>query len=199
MGPRVPRLRRVCGVHPPVEQHQGSAGRRGVAAALYGVRAAELLRSAVQRDLAGPGARRDSHDPAHERAGQPAPGPLFPAGAARCAADRRVLPGPLAQQPRMHGQARRVAGASRVQMHKHLRCGGGGAGVLPGDREAAARVLPRRDRRIGLQSRCLRQGLPGRPHRGSGRQEPGCERQLRQPGAQRSERQQRPRALPRAA
>ena len=50
-------------------------------------------------------------------------GPLFPAGATRCAADRRVLPGPLAEQPRMHGQARRVAGASRVQVHEHLRCG----------------------------------------------------------------------------
>src|SRR5436853_5644997 len=49
-----------------------------------------------------------------KRAGQPAPGPLFPAGAARCAADRRVLPGPFAEQSRMHGQARRVAGASRV-------------------------------------------------------------------------------------
>ena len=133
--------------------------RRGAAAALYGVRAAELLRRAVQRDLAGPGARRDSHDPAHERAGQPAAEPLFPAGAARCAAHRRVLPGPFAEQPRMHGQARRVAGAPRVQVHEHLRCGRGGAGVLPGDREAAARVLPGCDRRAGLQPRCLRQGL----------------------------------------
>src|SRR5205823_585881 len=78
------------------------------------------------------------------------PGSLFPAGAARCAADRRVLPWPFAEQPGMHGQARRVAGASRVQMHKHLRCGGGGTRLLPRDREIAARILPGRDRRIGL-------------------------------------------------
>ena len=123
VGPRLPRLRRMPQLHPPVEQHQGAAGRCGAAAALYGLRAAELLGRAVQRDLAGPGARRDSHNPAHERAGQPAAGPLFPAGATRCAADRRVLSGPFAEQPRMHGQARRIAGASRVQMHKHLRCG----------------------------------------------------------------------------
>ena len=44
---------------------------------------------------------------AQERAGQPAAQPLFPAGAARRAAHRRVLPGSLAQQPRMHGPARR--------------------------------------------------------------------------------------------
>ena len=71
--------------------------------------------------------------------------------------------------------------------------------LLPGDREAAARVLPGRDRRAGLQPRRLRQGLRGRPHGRPGRQEPGRERQLRQAGAQRPERQQRPRALPRAA
>ena len=57
MGDRVPQLRRVRGVHPPVEQHQSSAGRRGAAAALHRLRAAELLGGAVQRHLARPGAR----------------------------------------------------------------------------------------------------------------------------------------------
>jgi hypothetical protein len=40
MRSRVPRLRRVCEVHPPVEQHQSPARRRGAAVALYGLRAA---------------------------------------------------------------------------------------------------------------------------------------------------------------
>ena len=31
-----------------------------------------------------------------------------------------VLPGPVAQQPRMHGQTRPFAGAPRVQVHEHL-------------------------------------------------------------------------------
>jgi len=35
VGDRVPRLRRMPQLHPPVEQHQGSARRRGAAAALY--------------------------------------------------------------------------------------------------------------------------------------------------------------------
>ena len=55
-----------------------------------------------------------------QRAGQPAARPVFPAGAARCAAHRRVLSGPVAQHSRMHGQTRRVAGASRFQVHEHL-------------------------------------------------------------------------------
>ena len=55
-----------------------------------------------------------------ERAGQPAAGPAFPAGATRRAAHRGVLPGPVAQQPRMHGQTRPLAGAHRVQVHQHL-------------------------------------------------------------------------------
>ena len=130
---------------------------------------------------------------------KPAAESLFPAGAARRAAHRRVLPGPLAQQPRMHGPARRLAGAPRVQVLELLRCGRGGARVLPRDREAPPRVLPRCDRCPGLQPRRLRQGLRGRPHGRPGQQEPRCERPLRQPRAQRPERQQRPRALPRAA
>ena len=72
-----------------------------------------LFHRSVQRHLAGPGARRGRGDAAQERGGQPAAQPLFPAGAARRAAHRRVLPGPLAQQPRMHGPARRLAGAPR--------------------------------------------------------------------------------------
>ena len=95
MGHRVPRLRRVRELRPRVEQPQGAAGRRGAAAALYRVRAADLFRGAVQRHLARPRARRHRSDPAHQRAGQPPARPLFPAGAARRAAHRRVLPGPL--------------------------------------------------------------------------------------------------------
>ena len=189
----------VHGLHPRLEQHQSPRRRRGAAAALHRLRATDLLRRPVQRCLAGPGARRRSGDPAQEREGQPAAGPLVPAGAARRAAHRRILPGPLAQQPRMHGPARRLAGASRVQVLELLRFGGGGARILPRDREAPARVLPGRDRCTGLQPRRLRQGLCGRPHGRPGQQEPGRERPLRQPRAQRPERQQRPRALPRTA
>src|SRR5262249_8532943 len=71
-----------------------------------------------------------------------APGPLFPAGATRCAADRRVLPGPLAEQPRMHGPPRGVAGAPRIQMHKHLRCGGGEAGYYPEIEKVVLQFFP---------------------------------------------------------
>ena len=120
MGRRVPRLRRVHGLHPQLEQHQSPRRRRGAAAALYGLRAADLLHRPVQRCLAGPGARRRRGDPAQERAGQPAAGPVFPAGAARRAAHRRILSGPVAQQPRMHGPTRRLAGVPRVQVHEHL-------------------------------------------------------------------------------
>ncbi len=87
---------------------------------------------------------------AQERGGQPAAEPLFPAGDARRAADRRVLPRSLAQQPRMHGPARRLAGALRVQVPELLRRGGSGACVLPGDREAPPGLLPGRDRCAGL-------------------------------------------------
>ena len=153
------------------EQPQGPGRRRGAAAGLYRPRAAELFHRSVQRPVAGPGARRGRGDPAQERGGQPAAQSLFPAGAARRAAHRRVLPGPLAQQPRMHGPARRLAGAPRVQVLELLRCGRGGARVLPRDREAPARVLPRRDRCAGLQPRRLRQGLHGRPHGRPGQQE----------------------------
>src|SRR5437588_5989284 len=99
----------------------------------------------------------------------------------------------------MHGPPWCVAGAFGVPVLEHLRRGGGGARVLSGDREAASRFLPGCDRCAGLQPRCLRQGLYGRPHGGPGRQQSGGERQLRQPCAQRFERQQRARALPRAA
>ena len=81
-----------------------------------------VFHRSVQRHLAGPGARRDRGDPAQERGGQPAAQPLFPAGAARRAAHRRVLPRPLAQQSRMHGPARRLAGAPRIQVLELLRC-----------------------------------------------------------------------------
>ena len=66
MGPRVPRPRRVCEVHPPVEHHQSPGRRPGAAAALYGLRAADLLRRPVQRPVAGPGARRHCGNPAQE-------------------------------------------------------------------------------------------------------------------------------------
>ena len=56
-----------------------------------------------------------------------------------------VLPRSLAQQPRVHGQAGRFAGALRIQMRKLLRRGGSGARVLPGDREAPPGVFPGRD------------------------------------------------------
>jgi hypothetical protein len=59
---------------------------------------------------------------------------------ARCAAHRRVLSGPLARHPRMHGPARPVAGAPRAEVLELLRFGGGGARVLPRDREALPRV-----------------------------------------------------------
>src|SRR3984893_1495478 len=86
----------------------------GVALPLpYTVRAADLLRRPVQRSVAGPGARRHCGNPAQEWAGQPAAGPLFPADNARCAAYRRVLPGPLAERPRIHVPARPIAGAPR--------------------------------------------------------------------------------------
>ena len=58
----VPRLRRVPGVHPRVEQPQGPGRRRGAAAALYRLRAADLFHRPVQRHLAGPGARRGRGD-----------------------------------------------------------------------------------------------------------------------------------------
>ena len=199
MGLRVPRLRHVHGLHPRLEQHQSPRGWRGAAAALHHPRAINLLHCPVKRCLAGPGARRCSGDPAQERGGQPAAGPLVPTGAARRSAHRRVLPGPFAQQPRKHGPARCLTGASRIQVLELLRCSGGGARILPRDRKTPARVLPGRDRCTGLQSRRLRQGLRGRPHGRPGQQEPGCERPLRHPRAQRSERQQRPRALPRTA
>src|ERR1700732_1425071 len=66
MGPCVPRLRRVRQVHPRVEQHQSPAGRGRAAAALDRLRAADLLGGAVQRCLAGPGARRYRGNPAQE-------------------------------------------------------------------------------------------------------------------------------------
>ena len=55
----------------------------------------------------------------------------FPQGAARCAAHRRILSGPLAQQPRMHGPAWCLTGALGVRVRELLRCGGGRARVLP--------------------------------------------------------------------
>ena len=76
------------------------------------------------------------------------PQPLLPAGAARCAPDRRILSRPRCQQRGKHGQARRLAGAHRVPMHELLRFGRGGARVLPGDRESccwsSSRMRPTR-------------------------------------------------------
>ena len=127
------------------------------------------------------------------------PMPLFPPGASRRPADGGVPPGSQARQRRMHGQARCRARALRVQVRELLRLGGGGTGFLPRDRKAALRLLPRRHRRPGLQPRRVQQGLRRRSQGGSGQQEPGCEPGLREPRAQRPERQQRPRALPRVA
>ena len=70
---------------------------------------------------------------AEHRAGMP----LFSAGVARRATNRGVLSRSLAHQFRVHGQAGRRVGALRVQVQELLRRGGGGARVLPGDREAA--------------------------------------------------------------
>ena len=64
-----------------------------------------------------------------------------------------VLPRSLAQQPRVHGQAWRCAGALRVQVQELLRRGGGGTRVLPGDGEAPPGVFPGRDGCARVQPR----------------------------------------------
>ena len=174
------RVRGMPGAHPG-ERHQGPGRRRGASVALHRLRATVVLRRPFQRAVARPRACGRGEALAQGRGGHPAAQPLLPAGAARRAAHRRVLPRSRGRQPRVHGSARRLARAPGVAVRELLRLGGGGTGVLPRGREAAACVLPRSDRCDRLQPRRLRQGLPGGPHRGPGREEPGRERELRQP------------------
>src|SRR6266851_5149828 len=133
----VPPLQRTEGQPPPIAANGGLSymsfdrdGDAGTAAALEDALTL-IAEGEGQRVLAEPGARLRGGDPAQERRSQPAAGPLFPAGDARRAAHRRVPPGPLARQPRMHGPARCLAGAPRVRVLELLRFGGGGARVLP--------------------------------------------------------------------
>jgi len=117
--------------------------------------------------------------------------------AARRAAHRRVLPRPLATSPNAWtGSASRWR--TRVQMLEHLRCGRGGARVLSGDREAAARVLPGATMRWSTTTT-----FSTRTTRATARktrtQQPGVNANYANLVHQRPERQQRPRALPRAA
>ena len=95
--------------------------------------------NALWRD---PARRCRGESVAQGRREQRAAQPLLPAGAARRAPHRRVLPRSLVRQPRMHGQARRLAGAPRIEVRELLRPGGGGTRVLPRNREAPPGVFP---------------------------------------------------------
>ena len=130
-------------------------------AALHRLRAAVVLRRAVQRAVAGPGAPGGGGGAAQGGREHRTAQPLLPAGAARCAPHRGVLPRPRGRQPRVHGPARRLACAPRIEVRELLRLGGGGTRLLPRDREAPPGVLPGRDGCARLQPRRLRQGLPG--------------------------------------
>ena len=120
VGSRLPQLRRVPGLHPG-QGHRRARRRRGAAAALHDRRAVHLRDRPLQRGLARPDAGRHRRAAAPEREGQPPPRPLLPAGAARRAPHRRILPRPLARDPRVHGQARRLAGPPRIEVRQLLR------------------------------------------------------------------------------
>ena len=91
VGARVPEVRGMPGLHSG-EGDRSPRGRPGAAAALHRLRGAVLHRRALQLALARPGPHRRNEVAAAGRGRPPAAQPLFPAGDARCPADRRVLP-----------------------------------------------------------------------------------------------------------
>ena len=147
-GPRVPPA--TTSAFEPTSARTGSkapTAARRCCPALYGLRAADLLRRHVQRALwRDPAARRNGGDPAPEReGGQPCAGTSYVLQVLqRRAAHRR---GPTRafspESPECMDRLGVLAGAPRSpRARTFYDSGGGGARLLPRDREAPPRVLP---------------------------------------------------------